>query len=68
MSKGEKLDSENISSQKKACPLLSIGAGGEALVECIENDCEFWIENRKRCALAVIAELLTKLVEREIGK
>jgi len=45
-----------VSEEKKACPLLSIGTGGEALLECIEDDCMFWIPEEKNCAIVLIAK------------
>lgn len=44
------------SEERKACPLLSISAGGEALLECIEDECMFWVEEEKSCAITIIAK------------
>lgn len=52
--------SEEKSGERRACPLLSIGAGGEALIECIEEDCMFWIPEKKNCAIVVLAKKLTE--------
>mgnify|MGYP000156114724 CR=1 FL=1 len=56
--------SEKETIEKKACPLLSIGAGGEALIECVEEDCMFWISEKEDCAIAMIARALAGLKPR----
>ncbi len=41
--------------ERKACPILSIGTGGEALVECVGNECMFWIEEEENCVFVLLA-------------
>lgn len=47
--------------KEKVCPL----AGPEDEPTCVENDCAWWIEEEKTCAITVIAKSLLKINKNE---
>ena len=47
--------------KEKLCPL----AGPEDEPVCIKNDCAWWIEEEKTCAIKVIAKSLLKINKNE---
>ncbi len=57
-----------MSNERKACPLLSIGAREDVLIECINEDCAFWLPEENACAVVIIARYLRQIMYKENQK
>jgi len=51
---------EKEDKKEKLCPM----AGVEDEPTCVENECAWWLEEEKACALVVIAKSLSKIANK----